>query len=235
MKNRNLSISNSSDDHDLEKLKEAIRKTSFISAKAVWLPKPQNLIAIWPVDEILRLCEEDPGGTFDGLVIHVENPEHLDALIHLVRKLKGPEPKTAICHLVERTLKAGQVKLGPIIHRQLSAELEERIRKFEPVLAEVYPKSHQEWLEGFQRDLIPEDEVKIFEAIASAYQSFLAKQALMLPAKEEAFGLLCAAVGTLKEALARCKLRFLTRQQATELLGLYLGALRAGQRPFLSN
>ena len=119
---------------------------------------------------------------------------------------------------------------GPILHKSLSPDLEERIRKLEPVLAEVYPISHQEWLEGFQRDLNPEEEVRIFEAIASVYQAFLAKQALILPAKKEAYALLVTSGGTMEETLARTKLRHLSRKDAEELLGLYAAALAKNQQ-----
>jgi hypothetical protein len=130
---------------------------------------------------------------------------------------------------VTKTIPVADLVPGPILHKRLSPDLEERIRKLEPVLAEVYPISHQEWLEGFQRDLNPESEVKVFEAIASAYQGFLAKQALILPAKKEAYALLVTSGGTMEETLARAKLRHLSRKEADELLRLYAAALAKNQ------
>jgi hypothetical protein len=128
-----------------------------------------------------------------------------------------------------------QIETGPVIHKCLTPDLEERIRKLEPVFAEVYPKSHAEWLEGFQRDLNPDSEVRIWEAMASAYHGFLAKQALILPAKKEAFGLLVTAGGTEEETLARAKLRYFSRNEAKELLRLYTAALVKNEPPVSQN
>lgn len=128
-----------------------------------------------------------------------------------------------------------QIETGPVIHKCLSPDLEERIRKLEPVFGEVYHKSREEWLEGFQRDLNPDSEVRIWEAMASAYQGFLAKQALILPAKKEAFGLLVTAGRTEEETLARAKLRHLGSKEAKELLRLYAAALVKNKPPVSQN
>ena len=131
--------------------------------------------------------------------------------------------KAKIFRLVKRTIKLSEIKQGRIIHRQLSTELEERIRKLESVFADVYGISHAEWLDGFQRDLDPESEVRIWEAMAWAYQSFLAKHALSLPAKKEAYGKLCM-------GRTDASTRFLTKSQAEELMMLYSAVLSKNQQ-----
>jgi len=143
--------------------------------------------------------------------------------------------KTKSFKLVPKEIPIADIVPGPILHQHLSFDLEERIRKLEQVLAEVYPISHQEWVEGFQRDLNPESEVRIYEAIASAYQAFMAKQALILPAKKEAYGLLCTAGGNVEKTLARAKLQYLSGKEAEELLRLYAAALAKNQQPFSPN
>jgi hypothetical protein len=93
--------------------------------------------------------------------------------------------KAKLFKLVPKTIQASDIKTGPVLHKRLSLDLEERIRKLEPVFAEVYVQSHEEWLEGFQRDQDPAAEIRIWEAFAFAYHSFMAKHAdLLLPAKK---------------------------------------------------
>ena len=60
------------------------------------------------------------------------------------------------------------------------------------IFAEVFKRTHEEWLDGFRRDFNPESEIRLWEAMASAYQTFLGEHALSLPAKKEALGLLCS-------------------------------------------
>jgi hypothetical protein len=114
---------------------------------------------------------------------------------------------------------------GPIRHEGLSDTLVARVRKFEPVFAEVYPQTHEQWLEGFQRDADPEPEVTIWESMAVAYQNFTQKRQLSLDAKREAFGLLLVRSATSdQQALAGAKLEHLSRADAEELLRLYSAA-----------
>ncbi len=114
------------------------------------------------------------------------------------------------------------IRFGPIRHQKLSDELEARIRKFEPIFAEVYPRTHEEWLDGFQRDVDPEPEVAIWEAMALAFQTFTERGSLNLDAKKEAFGLLLVrSAGDEQHTLAGAKLRYLSRVDAEELLRLY--------------
>jgi hypothetical protein len=77
-------------------------------------------------------------------------------------------------------------------------------------------------LDGFQRDVHPEPEVAIWEAMASAYQMFTGKRSLTLDAKREAFGLLLMrSAGDEPHTLASAKLQHLSRADAEELLRLY--------------
>jgi len=145
------------------------------------------------------------------------------------------ENRPIIAKLVKETVNANDIQPGRIIHKKLSPELEERIRRIEPVFAEVYPKSHSEWMDGFQRDLDPESEIRLWEAMASTYQAFLTKHTVIKPAKKEALRLLVTAAGTVDETLSRTKLSYLNRKEAEELLRLYSAALSDKQQPFSGN
>jgi len=137
--------------------------------------------------------------------------------------------KPKIFRLEKRRIKVSEINTTPLFHRQISTELEERIRKFEPVFAELYPKTHSEWLEGFQAELDPENEVRIWEAMTCAYQSFLANYALSLPARKEAFCMLCS--GQTVNPEMGC----LSEAQKTELVRLYSEALAKSHKPFQPN
>ena len=114
------------------------------------------------------------------------------------------------------------LQLGPIRHETLPQPLVERIRRLEPVFAEVYPRSHEEWLDGFKRDAEPEVEVAMWEVMASAYSRFTEGRRWSLDAKEEAFGLLVLRSAVDEETTLRgAKLRHLTRAEAGELVSMY--------------
>lgn len=138
--------------------------------------------------------------------------------------------KTKIFRPVPATKKVSDIKQGNVVHKRLSPELEERIRKLQPTFAEVFERTHKEWLDGFKRDLNPEAEIKLWEAMASAYQTFLDAHALSLPAKKEALGLLCSG-----QTPAPGKLRHLRPEEAEELLRLFSAALAQRQEPFEPN
>ena len=124
-----------------------------------------------------------------------------------------------------KSVRPSDIHLGPICHQKLSDGLEARIRKFEPIFAEVYPRTHEGWLDGFQRDVDPEPEVAIWEAMAYAYQSFTKKRSISLDAKKEAFGLLLVrSAGDEQHTLSGATLRHLSRADAEELLRLYSAA-----------
>jgi hypothetical protein len=121
-----------------------------------------------------------------------------------------------------QSVRPSDLQLGPLRHATLSAEMDARIRRFEPIFAEVYPRSHEEWLDGFKRDLHPEPEVAIWEAMAAAYQTFTARHALAADARKEAFGLLLVrSAADEQTTLSGAKLRHLSPAEAEELVRLY--------------
>ena len=115
-----------------------------------------------------------------------------------------------------------ELQPGPIRHASLPTALDKRVVRLESVFWEVYPRSHEEWLDGFRRDLNPESEVAIWEAIAYSYANFISKNELSADARNEAFGLLLVRSGTNeKNTLSGLTLRFLSHAQAVELIQSY--------------
>ena len=121
----------------------------------------------------------------------------------------------------KESLKASDIQPGPIRHDHISEELDARIRKFGAVFAEVYPITHKEWIDGFQRDAVPENEVVIWEQMASAYSKFLESADIDAAARKEAFGLLLVRSSTADIEGRYSELKVLTTDQAKSLVALY--------------
>ena len=117
------------------------------------------------------------------------------------------------------------IQFGPIRHDSLPDALVERVRRLEPVFWEVYPRSHEEWRDGFKRDADPETEIVMWEQMAAAYARFTHDRALTLDAKREVLGLLLLrSAADEQSTIASAKLRYLNRAEARELVSLYSAA-----------
>lgn len=64
------------------------------------------------------------------------------------------------------------IHMAPIRHRKMSEDLARRIRLVRAALLDFYPQSMAFWMDGFQRDTHPIDEVRYWERIASAAIEF---------------------------------------------------------------
>ena len=128
---------------------------------------------------------------------------------------------------VSRTLQIdpSMLEIGPIRHDTLSESLIARIHELQPVFAEVYPRTMEEWIDGFKHDLRPEREVAIWEAMASAYSSFITNRTLTSDARHEVFGfLLQRSMDDKRSVLASAAPKHLTRPEVEELVSLYSAA-----------
>jgi len=121
----------------------------------------------------------------------------------------------------KQSLEARGIHFGPIRHTKLSPDLVDRIRHLEEVFGEVYPISHEEWLNGFQRDRSPENEIEIWEQMASAYTTFLKENKIDAAGRREAFGLLLIRSTSANVESRYSSLRHLTISQAKSLVALY--------------
>jgi len=103
-----------------------------------------------------------------------------------------------------------------------------RIVAFENVFADVYPVTHEQWLDGFKRDMDPEREVAVWEEIASALKTFTAGRPLSKEVRAEAFGLLLVRSSSgAEEALKQAKQRHLSLEESRKVVNLY----RASAQP----
>ncbi len=121
-----------------------------------------------------------------------------------------------------RKLPIPQQEKGPVLHASLPPVLVRRIESVAKIFEAVRPEPLSHWLEDFQRDLHPENEIKIWENMAGVYQLFTDQRMFSLPALREIFQLLllCSTVPRQTiEAQAPCQI--LTRNDLARLLDLY--------------
>lgn len=115
-----------------------------------------------------------------------------------------------------------KLKPGPIRHADLPPDLLKRATALEPVFADVYPTTHENWIEGFRRDAHPEREIAIWEQMAEAYTQFFKGRNVPIAYRREAFRLLLYRSGaTPEDTLKQAKLKYLTEEEARRLLTLY--------------
>jgi hypothetical protein len=90
-------------------------------------------------------------------------------------------------------------KFGPIRHSKFEEELIIRIRLIRSSLFEVIPHSMEHWLNGFQRDLHPEDEVNTWERMATCYlEAIQLLKIYELPKKEAVLRLVMGLISGVK-------------------------------------
>ena len=95
-----------------------------------------------------------------------------------------------------------EIELGPLLRDTLSPDLEEKIVFVHGVFEEVNPSSLEKWKNDFKRDANPDKEIKIWIAMANAYEAYLKDKDLSLDEKKEVYEiLLVRSVFPVEEAL----------------------------------
>ena len=119
-------------------------------------------------------------------------------------------------------VKTQNVEAGPIRHETLTPEQINRLRTVQATLEEVDASPLEKWIDDFKRDVNPDREIDIYEAIAHAYQAFCSARSRTPAQKQDAYGLLLERSGTTDDnALRNYKLKSLTGGEARELLSHY--------------
>lgn len=113
----------------------------------------------------------------------------------------------------------------------LSAQQKKRITLIQQALIEVNGTSLEETLNNFRKDLNPDREIEIWEAIAGAYQQMPRKMpAASLEEKQEIYRLLLLRSSMpAEEAIAQANLTTLSEATAKDVLELY----NLNPKPFL--
>ena len=121
-----------------------------------------------------------------------------------------------------KRIATSQIELGPIRHGTLPPELLSRIEDIARIFAEVNGQPATEWVKDFRRDLNPEKEIIIWEAMAATYSVFTKRRKQTLAAKKEVYGLLL--MNSMQDAasmLDEIPLKHLNKADAVLLLGAF--------------
>ena len=110
---------------------------------------------------------------------------------------------------------------GPIRHSALPAVFVDRVKKFKAILSDVDPTSFETTIDNFKCDIIPAQELIIWERIANTYQLFLSENPTHdLAIKKEVYAVLIAASMGLEDWR---NIKKLTRDQIDNLVASYRG------------
>jgi len=84
-----------------------------------------------------------------------------------------------------------EVHKGPVQHDRLPPEQLHRVARLRDALSEAYPMTLDGWVDGFVRDLYPESEIKIIEAVAVVYLRLTERTKLSIKEKQQLYAVLC--------------------------------------------
>jgi len=100
-----------------------------------------------------------------------------------------------------------------------------RVQALKSTLDEVYPKSLEDWLKGFEHDWNPEPELLVWECMALAYRTFTEGAALSKEAKGEALDVtLQCSLGKTEEQILNSEHKVLHTVEVLALVDCYRAA-----------
>ncbi|MBQ4822378.1 hypothetical protein [Aquimarina sp. MMG016] len=114
---------------------------------------------------------------------------------------------------------------GSIVHKSLSKEQLQKIKKIHKAFTEVYPISLDETITNFKRDQNPDNEIEIWSAMKEAYEKFALKNNRedQLQKRKEAFKLvLMRSMMSEEETIRMFDLKILTKSEVDKILDSYL-------------
>jgi hypothetical protein len=116
-----------------------------------------------------------------------------------------------------------KLQLGPIQHAGLTDDQMKRIKRLQKAFGEVDPSPLEKWVDDFKRDSNPDNELKIWEGMATAYETFTASKNLTPDGKKDVFQVVLLRSGAADaEVLKHVKLKVLTENDAREIMALFV-------------
>lgn len=113
----------------------------------------------------------------------------------------------------------GQIQSGPSQHESLTDEQLARLRKIYNVFAEVDGQPIEVWIDNFKRDVDPDQELAVWEIMASAYSQYCDDRELSLEAKQEVYQVvLLRSMVSEDEVLQHLELEVLSVDDAREVM-----------------
>lgn len=92
-----------------------------------------------------------------------------------------------------KKVKLSELKMGPIRQEVLPTGFIDRVIKYKRILKEVETASLEDTVSNFQRDIVPEKELEVWEKITSIYSDFISQHPeFNLAQKKEVFNTILA-------------------------------------------
>ena len=116
----------------------------------------------------------------------------------------------------------GRLKPNEHQHPPFERDVLELIEEIKLALDEVYPRSLEEWEDGFRRDRNPSREIAMWLRIAQVYKALTAARPLSLAAKQDYLKVLLACtMGPREEVLRGLRLSELSPQDAQQAIDAF--------------
>ena len=125
----------------------------------------------------------------------------------------------------EQWINTTDVKPQPNRVSRLNHDQLERVKKLKGELDEVVPWSLEKWVDGFERDRNPEQEILVWESIATAYRKYVSTHTLSPQAKHDVINVFLLRSQTESESqiIQRAGSKVLTPAQVKEVIADYKG------------
>jgi len=114
------------------------------------------------------------------------------------------------------------VKLGSVLHSELSEALLKRIRTLSDTFEIVDGISYEKSVDLYKRDLDPESNIVIYEEMARVYNKFCASRCSTQDERMDVYRLvLLRSMFSNEETLKRANLKAVSTSEAVKIVGLY--------------
>jgi hypothetical protein len=122
-----------------------------------------------------------------------------------------------------QTLDPDKIIPGPIVHNELSEEQIEKITKIQATFSDIYPISLEDTITNFKRDQNPDSEIRVWENMMHAYETFISKNpAINSEKRSEAFKLiLTRSMMDENKVRAQTEFNILNENEVNEIFSYY--------------
>jgi hypothetical protein len=111
---------------------------------------------------------------------------------------------------------------GGFRHAPFTEEMRNILRQIKGILHQVYPKSIEDWENGFRKDSQPEHEIAIWLHIASIYEQFVKERKTTLAERRDIFKVLVNCSISSKDTVFEVlQLDTISREEAVRVVEAY--------------
>jgi hypothetical protein len=126
---------------------------------------------------------------------------------------------------VDAAASAGQ---APLRHPPFGPDVRQRLEALRETFADVWPRTLEEWEDGFRRDTHPEQEIALWSLMAGCYRHFTDGRNLSAEQKQDIFRVIVTTVNNGEDYVTRTvEAQSLSRQKVREIAAFVVEAMRS--------